>query len=329
MKALLPSLFLVTVLPAFAVKKPAAFQPQAIVSGGEVIPLYPPDSPFLKTNRIGEAEKYNTATNHAKGPITNVLNIHNPSIEVHLASSGPSNTGTAIILAAGGGHENLWVGPEGADYVPYFAKEGISTVILRYRLRVDGYEPTTDAVNDAFQAIRLVRSKAKEWKLDPAKIGIIGFSAGAELSAPAALFFEGFAKKNNSRSDPLAQISARPDFVGIVYPGPTPFTKFPETKIPANVPPAFITCAGAGDQVHALWATDYYVPMLKASVPNVELHMYGRGGHGVQREGKAGIPYGMWMDRYMEWFSDLGFLGRPGVETKAARESADYAKKKR
>jgi len=60
---------------------------------------------------------------------------------------------------------------------------------LRNRLRIDGYEPTTDAVNDAFQAIRVVRAHATEWKLDPAKIGIMGFSAGAELSAPAALFF--------------------------------------------------------------------------------------------------------------------------------------------
>lgn len=327
MKTLLSTFVLLTALPCLAQKKPTAFQPEPIVPAGEILPLYLPDSPFLKKERIAEPEKYNTATNNAKGAITNVINIHNPSIEVHLVPNGPSNTGTAVIVAPGGGHKILWVGPEGGDYVPIFAKVGVSTIILRNRLRIDGYEPTTDAVNDAFQAIRIVRAHAKEWHLDPAKIGMIGFSAGAELSAPAALFYEDFEKKNDAAKDPLAGVSARPDFVGVIYPGPTPFTKFPETKIPSNVPPSFIACAGAGDRVHALWATDYYLPMLKASVPNVEMHIYGRGGHGVKREGPAGIPYGMWIDRYMDWFRDLGFLGKPGEETKAAREVAEYAKK--
>lgn len=324
----LTSLLLLTALPVFAQKKPVAFQPQPIVPGGIILPLFPPDSPFLKMDRIGEPEKYNTATNNAKGSITNVINIHNPSIEVHLVPNGPSNTGTAVIVAPGGGHKILWVGPEGADYVPFFAKVGVSTIILRNRLRIDGYEPTTDAVNDALQAIRLVRSHAKDWNLDPAKIGIVGFSAGAELSAPAALFFADFEKKNNSSSDPLANISARPDFVGVIYPGPTPFTKFPETPIPANVPPSFIASAGSGDRVHALWATDYFTPMLKASVPNLEMHIYGRGGHGVKPQERETIPWGAWRERYLEWFRDLGFLGKPGEETKAAREVAEFAGKK-
>jgi len=327
MKLILASFLLFAAPPVFAQKKPAAFQPLPIVPGGTILPLFPPDSPFLKQDRIAEPEKYNTATGNAKGPITNVINIHNPSIEVHLAANGPANTGTAVIVAPGGGHKILWVGPEGADYVPFFAKIGVSTIILRNRLRVDGYEPTTDAVNDALQAIRLVRSHAKEWKLDPAKIGIVGFSAGAELAAPAALFFDAFEKKNSSRTDPLAGISARPDFVGVIYPGPTPFTKFPETPIPANIPPSFIACAGSGDRVHALWAADYFNPLLKAGVPNLEMHIYGRGGHGVRPQERDTIPWGGWRERYLDWFRDLGFLGKPGEQTKAAREVAEYAKK--
>ena len=98
-------------------------------------------------------------------------------------------------------------------------------MILRNRLRRDGYKPQVDAVNDAMQAIRLVRAHAKQWSIDPNKIGIVGFSAGAELSAPAAVFFHEFDKTNNAPSDPLAGISARPDFVGIIYPGPTPFAR--------------------------------------------------------------------------------------------------------
>ncbi|HSH93211.1 MAG TPA: alpha/beta hydrolase, partial [Roseimicrobium sp.] len=155
------------------------FQPEMIAPGGILLPLYPPDSPLLKKERLHEAEKYNTATG-GKRPITNVINIHNPTIEVHLATDRSLN-GAAVILAPGGGHKILWVRPEGADYVADMDKLGVTTIVLRYRLRVDGYEPTTDAVNDAFQAIRIVRAHAKEWNLDPAKIGIVGFSAGAEL----------------------------------------------------------------------------------------------------------------------------------------------------
>lgn len=331
MKPTLAALFLLTIATCFAQSQsPArtaadgAFKPQLIVPGGLILPLYPPTSPLLKHERLHEPENYNSATG-GKGPITNVINIHNPSIEVHLATDRSLN-GAAVIVAPGGGHKILWVGPEGGDYVPIFNKAGVSTIILRNRLRVDGYEPTTDAVNDALQAIRLVRGHAAEWKLDPAKIGMIGFSAGAELSAPAALFFDEFAKKNGA-PDPLANVSARPDFVGVIYPGPTPFTRNPETPIPANVPPSFIACAGSGDRVHALWATDYFTPMLKATVPNLEMHIYGRGGHGVKRTGPDQIPYSTWLDRYMDWFRDLGFLDKPGAETKAARDVAAFAKK--
>jgi endo-1,4-beta-xylanase len=72
-------------------------------------------------------------------------------------------------------------------------------------------------------------------------------------------------------------VSARPDFVGIIYPGPTPFTRDPATKIPRIVPPSFIATAGSADRVHALWATDYSAAMLKARVPNLEMHVYGNG----------------------------------------------------
>jgi endo-1,4-beta-xylanase len=234
----------------------------------------------------------------------------------------------AVIVVPGGGHKILWVGPEGADFVPFFKEYGVSTVILRNRLRIDGYNAEKDAVDDAFQAIRVVRSHAAEWHIDPAKIGIVGFSAGAELASRAALFYDQFTKDNSEPKNPLAKISARPDFVGLVYPGPTPFTKDPATAIPANVPPTFITCAGSGDKVHAAWADDYFRAMLNASVPNLEMHIYGVGGHGGGLSKRGGIPFGTWTDRYVDWFRDLGFLSAPGVETKASAAVAAYAKKK-
>jgi len=302
------------------------FIPEPVLSGGTVLSLYPPDSPRLKRQRIHEAEQYNTSLKNKSDKTVNVINVHNPSIEVHLAVEDSSNTGAAVIVAPGGGHKILWVGPEGADFVPFFKQHGVSTIVLRNRLRVDGYDPKTDAVNDAFQTIRLVRAHASEWKLDPAKIGIMGFSAGAELSAPTALFFEDFQRENSDPADPLAKVSARPDFVGVIYPGPTPFTRDPATRIPSNVPPSFIASAGSGDRVHALWASDYFVAMLKAGAPNLEMHIYGNGGHGGGLTARGGIPFGTWTDRYIEWFKDLGFLEKPGIPTKAAADVETYAK---
>lgn len=302
------------------------FLPKPILPGGQVLPLYPADSPLLNQAKLHEAEVENTSLKSPVDRVLNVINIHNPTIEVHLAPDDNLNTGTAIICAPGGGHKILWVGPEGADCVPLFAKRGISTIILRNRLRVDGYEPTVDAVNDALQAIRLVRSHAAEWKIDPLKIGIIGFSAGGELSTPAALFYEGFAQRIALPNDPLASISARPDFVAAIYPGPTPFTKSPSTPIPADVPPAFLASPASGDQIHALWANDYFTAMLKAGVPNIEMHLYGSGGHGGALSVK-GIPFSTWTDRYFEWLADLGFLQEPGKLTKAARDAKDFQQK--
>lgn len=305
------------------------YAPQPILQGGVVVPLYPPGSPFLKADRVREAEQYNLSKS-VPGRISSIVNIHNPSIEVHTVEGG-INTGAALILAAGGGHNTLNVGSESADFVPYFYNYGVNTVILRNRLRKDGYNVQADAVNDALQAIRLVRANAKAWNIDPNKIGIMGFSAGAELAAPAAIQFEEFDKKNSDAADPLAGVSSRPDFVGIIYPGPSPFARGATPPVPRNTPPAFITCAGAGDRIHALWANEYFMAMLQAGIPNVEMHLYGNGRHpgdplsdGSRMSGgltdRNGIPFGTWQERYVDWFRDLGFLLKPGVETKAAKD---------
>jgi endo-1,4-beta-xylanase len=241
-----------------------------------------------------------------------------------------------VILVAGGGHNTLNVGGESADFVPFFYNYGVNTVILRNRLRHDGYNPQTDAVNDALQAIRLVRAYAKEWNIDPHKIGMMGFSAGAELTAAAAVLYDDFDKKNNSAADPLAGITARPDFVGIIYPGPSPFARNrTPPPIPRNVPPAFIICGGSGDRVHAVWAIEYFSAMLALSVPNIEMHIYGNGRHpgdplpdGSHMTGgltdRNDTPFGTWQFRFIDWFRDLGFLQKPGVETKAAKDISAF-----
>ena len=313
----------------------APYAPQPILPGGIVVPLYPPGSPLLKADRVPEPEVYNMSQT-VPGRIASIVNIHNPSIEVHLVDRS-LNTGAVVILAAGGGHNTLNVGGESADFVPFFYNYGINTVILRNRLRRDGYKPEVDAVNDALQAIRMVRAYAKEWNFDQNKIGIMGFSAGAELSAPAAVFFDDFDKKNAAAADdPFAGVSARPDFTGIIYPGPSPFARNRTAPpIPPNVPPAFIMCAGSGDRIHTIWAMDYYGAMLAIGVPNIEMHLYGNGRHpgdplpdSSRMTGgltdRTGIPMGTWQYRFIDWFRDLGFLGKPGVETKAAKDVASF-----
>lgn len=310
-------------IPTPAPSTDAPYAPRPILPGAVIIPLYPPNSPFLKMDRVREAEQYNMSPS-VPGRIHSIVNIHNPSIEFHPADRG-QNTGAVIILAAGGGHNTLNVGGESADFVHFFYNYGINTVILRNRLRRDGYNPQTDAVNDALQAIRLVRGYAAQWNIDPKKIGIMGFSAGAELSAPAAVLFEEFDKKNNDPSDPLAGITSRPDFAGIVYPGPSPFTRNRTAPpIPRNTPPAFLTCPSSGDRVHAVWAMEYFSAMLAIGIPNIEMHLYGNGNHGGGLTDRKGIPFGTWHLRFMDWFRDLGFLEKPGVETKAAKDITAY-----
>jgi len=319
----LPALPAPQAVPKPGLASQSPYAPQAIQQGGIVVTLYPDGSPFLKTERVREPEQYNMSK-VVPGRISSIVNIHNPSIEVHTVETG-INTGAAVILVAGGGHNTLNVGSEAADFVSFFYNYGVNTVILRNRLRKDGYNAQTDAVYDALQSIRLVRAHAKEWNLDPNKIGIMGFSAGAELSSPAAVLFDDFDKKNSGPGDPLAGISSRPDFVGIIYPGPTPFAKNRTAPpIPRNAPPAFITCASSGDRIHAVWATEYYSAMLSMGIPNIEMHMYGNGAHAGGLTDRNGIPFGTWQYRFVDWFRDLGFLQKPGVETKAAKDTAAF-----
>ena len=333
-KTIIIPLFLMAVCAAQNPSTDAPYAPQPILAGGVVMTLYPPGSPFLNKEKVNQAEQYNMSQ-AVPGRINSIVNIHNPSIEVHTVEAG-LNTGAAVILVPGGGHNFLNVGSEGADFVPFFYNYGVNTIILRSRLRRDGYDPRTDEVYDAQQAIRLVRAHAKDFHLDPNKIGIMGFSAGAELASAAAVLYDEFDKKNSTPGDPLAGVSSRPDFVGVIYPGPTPFARNRVAPpIPRNVPPSFIASAGSDDQIHAIWADEYFAAMLALRVPNLEMHIYANGRHpgdplpdGSHMSGgltdRNGIPFGTWQFRFIDWFRDLGFLQKPEVETKAAKDLAYY-----
>ncbi len=317
-------------VPAPGPKTDAPYAPKAILPGGVVIPLYPAGSPYLRADKVNEAEVYQ---NWGPGLVGAVTSIHNPSIEFH-AGNGQLNTGAVVILAGGGGHRSLNVG-EASPLVQFLAHQGVSSVIIRNRLRSDGYEPKTDGVNDALQAIKLVRAYAKQWKLDPAKVGIMGFSAGAELAMNAALLWEEFDRVNDTADNPLAKVSSRPDFIGSIYPGPSLFFRAEQKPaIPRAMPPVFIACAGQGDWIHAYWALEFYQALLMDGVPNIEMMLYARGRHPGDKtqpgeppatgsiSNMGGIPFGTWSARFLDWFRDLGFLGQPGVVTQAAKDVA-------
>jgi endo-1,4-beta-xylanase len=237
--------------------------------------------------------------------INSIRNVHNPSIEVHLPSSDRA-TGAAIIVAPGGGHQQLVWGSEGTDIAAWLNGLGVAAFILKYRLaQTPGYHYTVEgeALQDAQRAVRIVRARAGEWGIDPKRVGILGFSAGGAL---AALVDIRFARGNPSASDPVDRQGCRPDFVGLVYAGWAPM----DITAPKDAAPAFLTSAGSDDQFHARETVEFFNSLFRAGVP-ADLHIYAHGGHGGGIRSRNGIPFGTWHIRFQEWLADLGMLRKP------------------
>ena len=212
-----------------------------------VVTLYPPGSPYLKTDKIREPEQYNMSQ-AVPGRISSIVNIHNPSIEVHTVDRG-INTGAAVILAAGGGHNTLNVGSEAADFVPFFYNYGVNTIILRNRLRRDGYNPQTDEVYDALQAIRLVRAMPRNGT--SIRTRSASWASRRARNWPRRRRFCLTISTRRTATPPILwrELLRGPDFVGMIYPGPSPFARNrTPPPIPRNVPPSFVVCAGSGDR---------------------------------------------------------------------------------
>jgi endo-1,4-beta-xylanase len=180
---------------------------------------------------------------------------------------------------------------------------GVSAFILKYRLaQTPGYHYTVEgeALQDTQRAVRIVRSRAKEWRVNPDRIGILGFSAGGALAALAEIRF-GTAK--NVVNDAIDAVSCRPDFVGLVYAGWAPM----DITAPKDAAPAFLTSAGKDDAFHAKETVEFYNSLFNAGV-QADLFIYGHGGHGGGISLRKGIPFGTWHIRFQEWLADLGLL---------------------
>lgn len=261
----------------------------------KAIPLWPNGAPGSEA-RVNEPEKID-----AKPGVNNVSNVHNPSITPFLPTADKA-TGTAIIIAPGGGHRVLCLGHEGDSLAQWFADHGIAAFVLRYRLaREEGSKYTVDehAMADTRRAIRMVRSGAKQWNIKPNRIGILGFSAGGELAALAAMDSD---NGDTKAANDIDKASSRPDFQVLIYPGSSQrFT------VKSDMPPAFIAL-GANDRDDiSIGMAQLYLKYKEAKVP-VELHIYSNAGHGFGFRPDSTNAAGDWPMRLREWLADSGLL---------------------
>lgn len=230
-----------------------------------------------------------------------VSGVHKPSITPYLPEVGRAN-GAAVLVIPGGGHSALWMDHEGYNFARVLQSHGIAAFVLKYRLARETnstYTIRNHALADTHRALRVIRSRAKEWHLDPHRLGALGFSAGGELVWLAS------ASPDNGNAgipDPVEQQSSRPDFLGFIYPG-----RSGDIQPDPNSPPAFLACAFDDRKDISEGLAEVYLRFKRAGVP-AELHVYSSGGHGFGHREKNARPVGRWSDRFEDWLSDSGFL---------------------
>jgi len=233
-----------------------------------------------------------------------VWSIHNPSLTVFLPPREKA-TGAAVIIAPGGAHSFLAIDIEGYNVARYLNSIGVAGFVLKYRLaREPGskYKVDVDALADARRAIRLVRSRAEEWHVNPSRVAIMGFSAGGEVAALASTRFE---PANPSAADPLDRPSSRPDYQILIYPG----IRAENFTVTADTPKTFLLCADNDRGPSNALATLY--PMLKKAGVQTEIHVYASGGHGFGIREKPNRPTPVatsWYLRLGDWMADQGLL---------------------
>ncbi len=229
--------------------------------------------------------------------------INNPSLTVY-APDAAHNSGTAVIVVPGGGHQNVVFGEEGVKPAQYLQGQGVTAFALKYVLAREDGSPYTiegDAEADVARAVRYVRAHAAEYGINPDRIGVMGFSAGGELTSMLA--FNG-KDADPKAADPIDRVSSAPDFLIEIYPGPL---GIPPT-IWKKPPPAFVL--GTYEDKMAVADTDA-IQRLYEAWPDVpfERHVMAFGAHGFNmgdRSDKKAVRG--WPARLGDWLSDMGYL---------------------
>lgn len=239
-------------------------------------------------------------------PFKRLSNVSEPTITVYKPTRGGS-TGTAVIVAPGGGYSILAIEHEGTEVCQWLNDLGVTAVLLKYRVpRRPGQNPANlAALQDAQRAVSLVRHHATDWGINPSRIGILGFSAGGNLAACVTLFD----KRYYEPIDPADQRSTKPDFAVLVYPAYLSENGQlkPEYLPSKGTPPIFMT-GSSDDRVCNEGMPAFYQALLKQNIP-VEMHLYASGGHGYGLR-KSDNPCSTWPGRCADWLKHRGLLSQ-------------------
>lgn len=251
-----------------------------------------------------------------------IRRVTNPTIAVFLPAK--PNNGAAVIICPGGGYERLAYDHEGMEIAKKLNEYGIAGIVLKYRLPNDTIMDKKEIgpLSDAQEAMRLVRRHAKEWNINPDKIGIAGFSAGGHLASSLSTQFNKILYQADT-------VSAKPDFAILVYPvitmksplthagsrkrllGINPSEEFcqafsNELQVSANTPPTFIVHAADDPSVPVLNSIQYFESLNKFKVP-AELHIYQKGGHGFGLGRDKGTT-SQWFDSCIRWLHESNII---------------------
>ena len=275
--------------------------------GHAVLTLWPKGAPGPNMTKGTEADT-STATSEkiAGRPLVRLGNVSVPTLTV-FAPKGKS-TGAAVVVFPGGGYNILAIDLEGTEVCDWLTAKGITCVILKYRVPGTGPYPKSDeALQDAQRAVGMVRAHAADWKIDAKRVGVLGFSAGGHLAAAVSTHYE---TRLYPKVDAADELSCRPDFAVVVYPGylalaDKGFAFTPDIPVTKDTPPTFLVQA-EDDPVHVENATAYFLALKGAGVP-AELHLYAKGGHGYGLR-RTQLPVTGWPDRVDDWLRTIGVV---------------------
>jgi acetyl esterase/lipase len=275
--------------------------------GHLTLPLWPGVAPGAPANPPAEADTTTAKDNLIAGrTLVRLGNVSAPTLTLYTPKS--NNSGAAVVVFPGGGYRILAIDLEGTEVCDWLNSAGITCVLLKYRVPGTGPYPTSSAaLQDAQRALGLVRAHAAEWKIDPNRIGVLGFSAGAHLAAALSTHFD---KRLYDSIDAADQLSCRPDFAVIVYPGylalaDKDFAPNPDINPTAATPPQFIVQA-EDDPVHVENALVYFRQLKNAKVP-AELHIYAQGGHGYGLR-RTALAVTSWPELVETWLRTITVL---------------------